>query len=477
MTFEAIFILLKTSTAIKLFKADNAPLVIGFFFKAFKQENRFSLPESEIVSLLDDYLYAVNQSELLYPKKAKDYLNDWTQDGMGFLRKFYETGDEPLYELTAATETALKWIEELNKPRFVGTDSRLRLLFKILRELSDKSKEDVQARIQKLENEKTRIEKEIEAAKNGFIAVFDGTQIKERYFNAEETANKLLSDFRQVEQNFRDIDKDFRRKIITTNKAKGKVLDELFQEQDYMWQTDQGKSFQAFWEFLMSQGKQEELEHLLKEVLNLPPVKEISGENTTISHIKNNLVEAGDRVNKSTGSLLEQLRKYVEHKAYFENKRIHDNLNNILKSLSEVKSGSVKNLLNMEIAGIFKLDFMMERPLYRPARKIKFTQTEPEEGKTQQNNQALYNQFSIDLEELKENIRTALKYKTQVTLKELVDQYQVQKGVAEIIGYVEIAAKDRNHLYNDAIEEEILIFNQKTDKTFRVKTPQIIYCR
>ena len=477
MTFEAVYNLLRASSTVKLLKADNAPLLISFFFKAFKQENRFSLGENEITALLDDYLYKVNQSETLYPKKAKDYLNDWAQDGMGFLRKYYETSDEALYELTAPTETTLKWIEELNKPHFVGTDSRLKLLFDILRELSNKSKQDVQARIQELENEKARIEKEIAAARSGFIDVLDQTQIKERFYNAEETATKLLSDFRQVEQNFRDIDKDFRRKIITTSKSKGKVLDELFQEQDYLWQTDQGKSFQAFWEFLMSQGKQEELDYLLDEILNLPTVKQIAGENTIITRIKNNLVEAGDRVNKSTESLLEQLRKYIEHKAFFENKRIHDNINQILKNLAELKPDRAKKLLNLEIDGIIKLDFIMERSLYRAPRKVKFTQPAAEEGTSQRSNQVLFEQFNIDLEELKKNIKNALKFKTQITLKELVQQHQVQKGVAEIIGYVEIAAKDQNHIYNDLIEEEILITNSKTEKNFRIKTPQIIYCR
>ena len=165
--------------------------------------------------------------------------------------------------------------------------------------------------------------------------VLDDRQIKEHYFLIEETAKYLLADFRQVEQNFRDLDRNFRKKIITTSQTKGKVLEELFQQQDFLLETDQGKSFIAFWEFLLSQSKQDEFEKLIEEVLSIPVVQQIQKENFSIDNIRNNLVDAGDKTNKTTNSLLEQLRKYLEHKSFFENKRIHDNITEVLKIISE----------------------------------------------------------------------------------------------------------------------------------------------
>lgn len=477
MSHDEIKNLLRTNTAVKLVMADNAPLVISFFFKVFKEENRFSIPEDEIATKLDDHLYIINNPEIVYPKAAKSYLTDWSQDGVGFLRKFYESGDEPLYELTAATETALKWIEELNKPEFIGTESRLKLLIDILQELSSKTKQDIYTRIKELENAKAKIEQEIEDAKRGYFDVLDETQVKERFFNAEDTAKRLLSDFRQVEQNFRDIDKDFRRQIITTTKTKGKVLDELFEQQDYLWQTDQGKSFKAFWEFLMSKNKQDEFENLLEEVLNLPQVQKVREQTTTISRIKNNLIEAGDKVNKSTGSLLEQLRKYVEHRTFLENKRIHENITEILKIISENENSFSKNNVFMELDRVIKLEFIIEKPLYSPPQKIKFKALSLEEGKFTQDNNLLYNQFNVNVEELKLNIKNALQHKSQITLKDLVKEHEIKKGVAEVIGYVEVATKSRIHFCNPEVEEELLITNSKTEKVFKVKIPQIIFCK
>ncbi|MCU0442333.1 MAG: DUF3375 domain-containing protein [Bacteroidia bacterium] len=477
MTYDAIVNLLKGNTTVKLITADNAPLIISFIYKAFKKDNRNTLPENEIIALLDDHLYQINHPEKLYPKQAKSYLTDWTQDGTGFLRKYYDTGDVPLYELTPATETALKWIEELNKPEFIGTESRLKLLIDILKELSSKTKQDIETRIKELETQKQRIELDISNARLGLIDILDETQIKERYLNAEETAKRLLSDFRQVEQNFRDIDKDFRKKIITTTQTKGKVLEELFQQQDYLLQTDQGRSFKAFWEFLMSQAKQEELETLLHEVLSLPEIRKMQGSSFTIDRIKNNLIEAGDKVNRSTGSLLEQLRKYVEHKSFLENKRIHDNITHILKIISENPEMLNKDDALLEIDNTIRLDLIMERPLHTPPQKIKFKKTILEEGQTTSENQQLYDQFNIDISLLRNNIKEALKQHSQITLKQLINEYEIKKGVAEVIAYVEIASKDGKHIYNDEFEEEIIVENTKTNKSFKLKIPQIIYCR
>lgn len=200
----------------------------------------------------------------------------------------------------------------------------------------------------------------------GKMEVLDDRQVKEQYFLIEETAKNLLADFRQVEQNFRDIDRAFRKKIIITSQSKGKVLEELFEQHDTLYDTDQGKSFIAFWEFLLSQSKQEEFEKLINEVLNIPVVKEIQRENFNLGNVRNNLIEAGDRTKKSTNSLLEQLRKYLEHKTFFENKRIHENIQEILKIISEQPQFDYMKLGMLHLDDVVNVDLTLNRPLFAP---------------------------------------------------------------------------------------------------------------
>lgn len=418
----------------------------------------------------------INRDEVLYPKQPREYLTDWTN--AGFLRKYPGNTDEFLFELTPATENAFKWIDSLEKPEFVGTDSRLKNLFEKLKELSTKTKKDYETRFQELDEKKKKIEQEIADLKQGKFDVLDDRQIKEQYFFIEETAKFLLADFRQVEENFRNLDRNFRKKIITTSQTKGKVIEELFQQQDFLLETDQGKSFIAFWEFLLSQSKQDEFEKLVEDVLSIPVVQQLQKESFSIENIRNNLIDAGDKTKKTTNSLLEQLRKYLEHKSFFENKRIHDNISEMLKIISEKSEIDFTKIPLLQLDEVVKIDLIVGRPLFTPPQKIKFSNKNPEEGVATANNDLLFDQFEINMAELKSKIKSALKNKTQISFADFVKEFEIEKGVAEVVAYVEIASKERHkHFVNEAEHDTIDVRNAKTNKNFKVKVPQIIFCR
>ena len=97
----------------------------------------------------------------------------------------------------------------------------------------------------------------------------DSTRIKERYFELEDTARRLLADFKQIEQNFRELDRSVRAERLAAERPRGSVLKDIFELRDAIMASDQGRSFAGFWAFLMSAEKQEELEGLV-ERLRIP---------------------------------------------------------------------------------------------------------------------------------------------------------------------------------------------------------------
>ena len=60
-------------------------------------------------------------------------------------------------------------------------------------------------------------------------------------------SRELLSDFREVEHNFRTLDRG--RERIARGRAKGELLEEIMGERDAIAGSDQGRSFRAFWDF------------------------------------------------------------------------------------------------------------------------------------------------------------------------------------------------------------------------------------
>ncbi len=88
----------QTHPALRLLNADNAPLTISFLFRIFIEPNRRSLPHSELVARLDDYLVHLRavHGEERYPRSAREYLEDWANAQAPFLRKYYtDLSDEP----------------------------------------------------------------------------------------------------------------------------------------------------------------------------------------------------------------------------------------------------------------------------------------------------------------------------------------------------------------------------------------------
>jgi hypothetical protein len=92
------------------------------------------LPQ-ELVSLLDDELYALNQrlGADTFRRSAQAYLDDWAAPERGWLGKYYPPGtDEPHHDLTPPVEKALLWVQGLRARDVVGTESRLSTLFELL---------------------------------------------------------------------------------------------------------------------------------------------------------------------------------------------------------------------------------------------------------------------------------------------------------------------------------------------------------
>ncbi|MBA3530513.1 MAG: DUF3375 family protein, partial [Ardenticatenales bacterium] len=126
MDLDDLHLNFDSSAAIKLIRSQNAPLLLSFFHHQFKRLHRVTMPHSDLTEKLGDYLEALAESHPgYYPGDAQYYLRTWCDESHRFLRKYYDADrEDPVYELTPDTERALRWVEELQKGEFIGTESR-----------------------------------------------------------------------------------------------------------------------------------------------------------------------------------------------------------------------------------------------------------------------------------------------------------------------------------------------------------------
>ncbi|ABB23402.1 DUF3375 domain-containing protein [Pelodictyon luteolum] len=478
LDYTTLDLLRQNHPAWRLLRAQHAPLVSSFLHRAFIAPNVRTLSEADLVEQLEDELFALRRQlgDTAYPGSAQSYLNDWAENDKGWLRKFYPVGeDEPHYDVTPATEKALAWLESLSERAFVGTESRLLTLFELLRQMSTGSQADPELRIAELNRRREEIDGEIARIHAGDISLLDDTALKDRFQQFLQLARELLTDFREVEQNFRTLDRRVRERIALWEGSKGALLEEIMGQRDAIADSDQGKSFRAFWGFLMSQSRQEELSVLLDEVLNLPPVVEMHPE-PRLKRVHYDWLEAGEHTQRTVARLSGQLRKFLDDKAWLENRRIMDILHDIESSAlglnGQMPEGSFMPIADASAS----IELPFERPLYRPPFKPVIEGIALEAGDAEIDTAALYAQVIIDRAELTGNIRKALQEQKQIGLGELIALHPLQHGLAELVTYLQIAGEWPRTAVDDEVEERIE-WEGENGFMRRATLPRIIFVR
>ena len=464
MHHDELYSTLRQSAAVKLLQSHNAPLILSFLVAQFKQKQRVTIPHIELVEHLIAYLEALQESHPgMYSDTAVTYLRLWCNDNHRFLRRYYESGrDDPVYELTPDTERAIAWVEELQKSDFVGTESRFLRIFDLLQEIVTYGTEDVEVRLAQLEREKAQLQAQIDAIKaTGQIEQYSQTQIKERFFEANDVARRLLSDFREVEENFRAIARQVQEQQLALEARKGQIVQHVLEADAALKESDQGRSFYAFWEFLISAQRQEELQALLTTVYQLPDLQQLDPAQTLrLRRLKRSLIDAAAKIIESNRRLGEQLRKLLDEQNLVEARRVLDLATEIKQTAVTLVAGPPNDKAFIWLEAEPDVDMPWERPLWTPPLTTTYADIEPAAAVldlSTANLDALFGQFYVDEGRLRRHIAALLEQKPVVTLGEVTAAYPLMQGLAELVAYFALAVHDEAHQIDGTAWEEIML--------------------
>jgi hypothetical protein len=464
MDYDEIEHLRSNHPAWSLLRSTNAPLVLSFLGRVFVERNAGDLSGAELAGELDDELYALNQrlGEVRFPRSAVEYLDEWAAPDRGWLRKFYPPGsDEARYDLSPAVEKALSWVADLRVREFIGTESRLNTIFELLRQMVFGAEEDPERRLTDLRRRRQGLDAEIARAERGEIVLSDPVSQRDRYQQFSRTARELLSDFRQVEENFRKLDRSLRAQIAGWSGSKGALLDDALGSRNSISESDQGRSFQAFYDFLLSQQRQAELSDLLER---LRSIQEIDDQDERLSHVHFDWIDACERTQTTVRMLSEQLRRFLDDQVWLENRRVFDLLRSIESkalALREVRQPALTMHLDDTAAGIA---LPMERPLHRPQRDVAIEATDVAAGSEDFDSDALVTQMQIDRARLAATVWDRLGPQDQIGLGRVLESQPLQQGLAELVGYLSLSEPgltvvfdpERNERVSWSADEETL---------------------
>lgn len=484
MTFEEIIQQFKTAKPLLLLRAKNAPFIISFLHKVFADTNTTTIANGDLRSKLEGYMedlsYEEKDEELDaaslfddFALRAAQYIDKWSNSG--YLRKYPGDDGEDLHELTPDAIKVLKWLEDLAPRDHIGTNSRFKDIFFKLQKMVEQTNEDPEARIEELQKKKWEIENEINLIKLGKKPqVFDETEIKEQFYDLNKMARELLADFSEVEQNFEQIRKDIQRKYTERDISKGTLLLFALDALDDIDQKPQGKSFKAFWEFLMNEKRQQEFTALTERLYQILNENDIDYNNDKfLKNLKRYLHISGRKVIDANKKLSEKISRVLSEKNLLERRRAMELIGDIRQMAFELIDTKIKDEQFISIEeepDISLFDRWQPGEERDNANNILFPDNNTGEEDVV-DFKALFDQFTIDKKRLQQRIDKMLEAKDQVTLKEIVDEYGIENGLSEVVGYFSLATASSHHIIIEDAKEPILVGDRW------VNVPMIIYTK
>ena len=474
MTYEYLKAMKSSKSALKLIGSDHFAMILSWMHALFITQNRRRVEHEVALRSLEDYLFDLNaRHSNPFPKSAKRYLDTFVKAEYGYMRRYYEN-EELFYELTPDTYRVLEFIESLQTREFVGSGTKFSMIFELLEKLEYEALLDTKERLAAIDEQIIQLQAKRERIASEEGVAIDGTQIKEIVAEVITLSRRLLYDFSDIEYNFRALNRDTKEKIAGSFTAKSEVLDFVFDSEEAIRNSDQGKSFFAFWELLTSE-KNEKLEELGEKLYAIQEVAEIDRDRR-LANFKYDLVVSAHQVQIMVNRLIEQLRRFIDERVWLENRRVLELIGSIEKRTLAMRR-SLKERRFMEIMrpGI-DIAMPFERRMFEPQKSGNFSAELKEKMVEIDISDALFDRYWVDETRLHRHIAELLQHRSQVSLKEIVDAYPVHKGVAEIVGYISLATTLDIGYINESSKEELAIEDVDGGKLI-ARVPKILFIR
>ena len=473
--------ILNSSPSVIMLRMKTCNIIVEFLTDVFNEAMAVSYENihNRLADFLNNHEVEIDEeNDILfsdtYEEKAAKYIKKWTDSG--FLTNYRNEDGEIYYELSSHSSKVLDWLSGLKREEYIGTESKFKSIITQLRELVEYTSEDREKRLQILEDKKLEIEQQIQRLQMGDdVKIFEEYEIVPRFQQVSNLAKELLSDFKEVDDNFKNIIKDIYQKQIDPTLNKGGILQYTFDALDELKSSPQGKSFYAFWEFLLSRDMQDELEQLINNLFSTLQKRDIASDDRFLQNMVSYLYESGRKVYQTNDKMADKLSHIIRENDVARSdaaKRIVQEIKNSLIKISKTKS---KPEISLSVEDGLDINIPFER-------KITFERSESTEYNLQPENYVLdldslneigkvFGNVVVNRKIIEHNLREVLKNKGQTTIAEVVSLHPLNQGLPELFAYFSVLNKFAHKTINEG-KQEAVIFDENQKK--RIIIPEII---
>ena len=467
--------------AVRLVRSPNAALTLTFLHRAFKEHHAISVPESHLRARLENFLEEARSiAPGSYMQTATDYLAIWCGEEQLLLKKLYSNqADEPVFELTSGAERAMQWIEDLQAKPFVSAESRLELIFRHLEEIVLFSTSDIEKRISALREQQADLQVQIDAIESSnSVEAYTPVQLTERFANALDLARGLTGDFRQLEENFKEVARSLAEAHAQPGARKGRMVGQLLDTHAAIKESPQGQSFYAFWNLLSSPQRQQRWRELTRQVYRIEEIDAALRSNRLIDRLSSLLLVEGERVVRSNERMAATLRRALESAASGEDQRLREVIHEIQQAAIVARDTPPSEDDFFGFIGPPALFASFSRSFWQPDSTGNLTD-EFSFATDSILDWSIVNRFKnladLNLKRLRDHIRECLTTTDSILLSEILRRFPVTEGALEIVGYLVIATQEDTHYLAKDQFTNIRVTEGMRGTTWRA--PEVLFAR
>lgn len=461
---------------LKLIRSQHGALFLSFIYREFKENHivqvNFHKLSIKLVLHLEESDYDIPEKQDI-EEYSKHLIETWCQEDYQLLRRYYNPQGEIIVELTTHSERGIRWIEELAPKEFVGTESLFSMIFNMLKDLVSGSSDTPEKRIKDLKEERKRINQEIkEIEETGEVESLDKFQIKERFMQISSSARMLLSEFQEVDNNFRKLVQEFYIKGLQ-EESKGDILGATLDGYSELMNSPQGRSFSGFWQFLIADIGNDKINEMVSDIYASAENLGLNTDDRVLFNLKNHLYLYGEKIVETNHRLAEKLNRILSDPKRRDNKRMNSLIQDIKTAVFQKEK--IKDSEFITIDGIPNINLVNERPLQLPEADIIYEKPDSELGFGITDLSELFSLQSFERDKIEKNIKLSLNNSDRILLSEIVTKYPVEYGVEEIVTYFDIVSNSDK--YTIVPDSKIRIRYEINKKIKEIEVPEVLFCR
>ncbi len=435
---------MRTQPLWRLLAADNGPTIIGLL-QTHLYDNERRLAASVLFERLGRDLEELRANGNDFPQTAQAYVANWLSDG--YLERRFPAGvTEEVYELSTASVEAIRFLAASATPHASATESRLSLVIQALAGLAEDTDSNRERRIQRLQEEQQRISAEIKAIRSGRMRVLPADSALERTREIIRLADDLTGDFRRVRDEFEQLNRELRERIMDSDGNRGEVLDSLFAGIDLIAESDAGRTFTAFWRLLTDPEQAAVLEESLDNIMARDFVARLDlRERRFLLRLTRNLLAQGGEVHEVLQTFARSLKHFVQSREYLEQRRINQLLKQAQRAALTIKEQIKTNEAlpySLELTSC-RLQSLSQWILHDPS--LQATPEHMDSGNVSDIDLAtvgeLVAQSEIDFRTLKQQLRTLLEHNQQVSIAKVLNHFPATQGLGSVVGLLALGSR------------------------------------